>query len=726
MLYGITLIKRVKIIIKKLSGKMKNSKKDFTRFTKRNVHKRRTKEVAKAALMLALEECGTDVSGVKLRDRVDLGRGGRKSSSPHKDEIAVNGIFSSSKSGFGFVSVEGAERDIFIPQDKTHGAIDGDYVEIIYHSYKNYLGEEKTEGRVVRIVEIGRRTIIGTVSEEWARHGRRTMRYLVLMPDDSRVMLRPVISDASGARVGDKVEAYLLRDGSSHPECRVERVFGDTESKEANYAAILAESGIETDFTDTELYEAECAAAEPISDEGRVRRDEIIFTIDGEGAKDLDDAISLRKLAGGKWRLGVHIADVSHYVKERTSLDRCATSRGTSVYFTDKVVPMLPEALSNGACSLNAGEDKYALSAIIDLDSRGEIIDTKIERSIIRSRVRGVYSEVNSIFDGTSTPDIKKKYKEIIPTLTKMRELYLILREKSDIRGYVNFDEREAEVILGEDGRVLDIIRRERGDSERMIEHFMLTANEAVATLLTKCEIPCVYRIHEAPPAEKMSEFLTFASNLGLNISGIDSEKVSPKALASLLAMAEERGISAPVSYSMLRSMSKAKYSEIRGAHFGLGLSTYCHFTSPIRRLSDLATHRIINRVLIDGKRAESYASYARRSAAAATEGELRAISAERRIENLYKVIYMSDHIGEVYDATVSSVTSFGMFCELDNTCEGLVPISELYGEFFFDEKNISLVSANKIYRLADRVRVRVEEADIIRGKLRFSIEDEE
>ena len=705
---------------------MKNTKKDFGRFTKRNVHKRRGKDAAKNALLRALEECGTDTAGVKLRDSVDLGRGGRRSHTPRRDETCAEGIFSSSSSGFGFVSIEGAERDIFIPADRTLGAIDGDFVEIIYHSYKNYLGEEKTEGRVVRIAAIGRRSVIGTISEEWARHGRRTMRYLVLIPDDSHIMLRPTVTDALGAKLGDKVEAVILRDGSNHPVCRVERVFGASESKEANYAAILAEAGITTDFTKAELDEAERAAAEPISDEGRVRRDgEIIFTIDGEGAKDLDDAISLRRLSGGGWRLGVHIADVSHYVKERTALDRCAMSRGTSVYFTDKVVPMLPEALSNGACSLNAGEDKYALSAIVDLDGNGEIIRTRLEKSIIRSRVRGVYSEVNAIFNGTADADIKKKYKEVIPTLLKMRELYLILRDKSDKRGYVNFDEREAEILLGSDGLVSDIVRRERGDGERMIEHFMLTANEAVATLLFESQIPCVYRIHEPPPEEKLSEFLTFASNLGLNITALNKEKPSPLALSGLLCEAEERGVGAPVSYSMLRAMSKAKYSEQRQSHFGLGLSTYCHFTSPIRRLSDLATHRIITRVLLEGKRREMYASYAKRAAAAATEGELRAISAERRIENLYKVLYMSEHIGESFDTTVSSVRPFGIFCELDNTCEGLVPVSSLAGEYFYDEKNIALRSRYHTYRLADRVRVRVEEADIIRGKLRFSIEDE-
>ncbi len=706
---------------------MKSSKKDFNKFTKRNVHKRRSKDAARRELLRAVRESGTDVSHAKIRDSLDRGRGGRQGTKPRRDEIITRGIFSSSKSGFGFVSPEEGERDIFIPEDRTLGAVDGDFVEAVYHRYQSRFGEEKTEGRVTKILEFGRKSIIGTVSEEWARHGRRTYRYLVLIPDDGRIMLRPGISDAAGARPGDKVEAMILRDGSSHPECRVERIFGESESKDANYQAILADCGIVTDFTPDELSEAKSLAAEPLSDEGRVRRDgEIIFTIDGAGAKDLDDAVSLRKLPGGGWRLGVHIADVSHYVRERTALDRCAMARGNSVYFTDKVVPMLPEALSNGACSLNAGEDKYALSAIVDLDAVGEIKGVKLEPSIIRSRVRGVYSEVNELLSGNADAEIKKKYKEVEPSLKRMAELYSVLLDKSKRRGYVDFDAAEAEIILNEAGEPVDIVRRERGLSERIIEHFMLTANEAVATYLFDNELPCVYRIHEAPPPDKFGEFLTYIYNLGLDGRVVDRENPDALGLSRLLSEAHDKGLAAPVSYSMLRAMSKAKYSDVRQGHFGLGLSTYCHFTSPIRRLSDLATHRIIKKTLFEGKRAQSYKGYARRAAAAATEGELRAIAAERRIENLYKVIYMSEHIGERFAAVVSSVTQYGLFCELANTCEGLVPISEMPGMFIFDEKNITLRSSDKIYHLADRVDIIVEEADIIRGKLRFSLAEEE
>ena len=698
-------------------------KKDFAKFTKRNTHKRKSKEQAKKELMKALNAIGVEYGGAKIRD-VDMSS---SRMSEGRRSITARGIYSGSKSSFGFVSLEGESRDIFIPGGNTHGAIDGDYVEVVYHKYRNYDGEEKTEGRITSIVEVGRRTVIGTLTEDMRRHGRRYFRVFFLTPDDPKITTRFYVRDLGGARIGEKVEALILRDGSLEPGCDIIRVFGRPEDRMANYEAILAESEIITEFTPEELAMAEKVAEEPISLEGRDDlRSEVIFTIDGEGAKDLDDAVSLRRLPGGGWRLGVHIADVSHYVVERTALDRCVMQRGTSVYFTDKVIPMLPPSLSNGACSLNGGEDKYAISAFISLDGEGNITDLKLRPTVINSRVRGVYSEVNRLLSGEGDGELKKKYKSVLPTLERMAELYYVLLEKSKRRGAIDFDADEAVVILNGEGSPVAVERRERGLSERIIEQFMLTANEAVASYLTRMSIPCVYRIHEAPPPEHFSDFLSYLESLDFDVRELSKHEPTPKDLAHILDLAEQKGLSAPVSYTMLRSMAKAKYSEVGGGHFGLGIQDYCHFTSPIRRLSDLATHRIIRRVLFEGKRAESYASYAKRAAAAATEGELRAVGAERRIEDLYKVVYMADHVGEVYPATVGSITSFGMFCSLDNTCEGLVPISELPGVFTFDERNLTLRSRYKTYRIADRILVRLEEANIIRGKLRFSVVSQE
>lgn len=700
---------------------MKN-KRNLAKITKRNTHKRRSKEAARRELLKAINEVGISAEGVKIGFSNDRGPRGTYYGDRSED-ILTRGVYSGSKVGYGFVRTEESDRDIFIPADKTRGAVDGDLVEIIYHNYINREGEGKTEGRVTKILEAARKTIIGSLSEEIIRHGRRAFRRYCVKPDDPHISLTPYITDRGGAEVGDKVEVLIRRDGTREPYGDILRIFGADDSREANYSAILAECSIPTEFSDEELSLAERLAAEPISTEGRADlRREIIFTIDGEGAKDLDDAISLRLLPGGGFRLGVHIADVSHYVAERTALDRCAMSRGTSVYFTDKVVPMLPPALSNGACSLNSGEDKYTLSAIIDIDGEGNILKTELKKSIINSRVRGVYSEVNAILSGEATAEIKKKYSSVKPTLEKMRKLYEILLKKSSDRGAIDFDADEAVILIGEDGAPSDIIRRERGVSERIIEQFMLTANEAVATYLTNRGIPCVYRVHETPPPEGYAGFIDYLESLGFDVRKLRKTEPTPKILSEILEIAEEKGLSDAVSYTMLRAMAKAKYSEVRQPHFGLGIENYCHFTSPIRRLSDLATHRIINRVVFEGKRAENYSSYARRAAAAATEGELRALSAERRIEDLYKTIYMSEHIGEEFDATISSITGFGMFVTLENTCEGLIPISELVGVYTFDERNLTLRSRYKTYHIAERISVRLEEANISRGKLRFSV----
>ncbi len=698
--------------------KKKSVKRNFDKFSKRSAHKRRSRDTELRELEGLASASGVSTTGAKYRS---VNAGAKRGT-----DREATGIFSSTKSGFGFVRLDEG-FDVFIPAGLCERALDGDTVEIEYSIYKNRFGEEKTEGRVKKIVEYGRKTLIGTLTEEPHLFGRRRRGYVLeLIPDDGKIGIRPRVEAVGDARPGDKVEVRLKR-GPYATTCDVIRSFGDAESFGANYEAHLAEHGIEREFSPAALEEASRAAGEKITAEGRTdRREQVIFTIDGEGAKDLDDAISLRKLASGVFQLGVHIADVSHYVRERTALDRAAMSRGTSVYFTDKVVPMLPEAISNGICSLNAEEDKYTLSAVINISGDGELISVRLEPSVIRSRVRGVYSEVNGIFEGTASPQIKKKYKAVLPMLHKMRELYEILKARSRARGALELDLPEATVELGALGEPVDIVRRERGVAEMMIEEFMLAANEAVARLLSEKGIPCVYRIHEPPPEEKLAEFLTYAKNLGLDITGLSSRGVSPADFSRLLREAEEKGIFAPVSYTMLRSMSKARYSEERHAHFGLGRAYYCHFTSPIRRLSDLATHRIIHRVLLEGKRPEQYASYARRAAVAATEAELRAVGAERDIENMYKALYMSRFVGERFDATVNSVTSFGLFCELENTCEGLVPISEMPGDFVFDEKNLALRSHGVTYRLADRLTVVLEETDVMRGKLRFSIAEGE
>ena len=694
---------------------MKNTNKSFKKFSSRSS----LKQKRKAALIRAVEETGVGARGVKIKFTEEP-----YSRAQHSRDITAEGVFRESRSGYGFVSVEGVERDIFIPESSVGNALGGDTVSIKYHTFFSSLGEEKTEGRIIEILEYGKKTVIGTVDNDVVRIGRRRVNRLFLDVDDAMIKRRIYIREDGGAMPGDKVMARLVRGGiySYEIEADVTANFGAADTKDANYLSILEECEISVDFTAEQLRQADEAASEEISPEGRVIRDEIIFTIDSESAKDLDDAISLKINTDSTYTLGVHIADVSHYVKEKTALDRLVMARGTSVYFTDKVVPMLPESLSNGACSLNPGEKKYALSAIITLDKDGKILGCDIERSVIVSKIKGIYSEINAIWNGTADERIKEKYRDLTESLDNMRALYKILDKKARTRGYVELESPEAEIILDTDGNVYDIVRRERGDAEKMIEQFMLTANEAVATLLFEEEIPCVYRVHEAPPADKFSEFLTYASNLGLKAYKINAEDCDSRELAALISEASEMGIGEAVSYACLRSMSKAAYSDIKRRHFGLGIESYCHFTSPIRRLSDLATHRIINKVILDGKPKEKFKSYAKRAAAAATDAELRAQNAERRIENLYKVLYMQEKIGEIFEASVSSVASFGIFASLENTCEGLIPMSTLEGSFVFDEKNLTVRDNKTFFRVGDRISVRLEEADMSSGKLRFSL----
>ena len=708
-----------------MKAKKSVTKRNLGKFSKVNTHKRRGKEKARQELIRALESTKVSFDGCVIKDVRDGER--RHAAGPRINEKRVIGVFCGSSSGFGFVTPEAESlgRDIFIPEGRSLGAISGDYVECVYRSYRSYLGEDKTEGRVTKIISYGRETVTGTLVLEpsYMRGRHRVAQRYYLIPDDAKLGIRPTVTDTAGAVPGDKVAVRLNRGtGTGYsPLCDVISVFGDALSRGANYEAILHESEVPTEFSEDELAAAELAASMPLSDEGRVRYSDVVFTIDGEGAKDLDDAVSLRRVRGG-WRLGVHIADVSAYVTEKSVLDRCVMKRGTSIYFTDKVIPMLPPAISNGACSLHPGGDKYALSAIVNLDSDGAIKNLRLEPSIINSRVRGVYSEVNRIFNGDRDKELIDKYQEVIPSLMRMRELYLLLKKRSDNRGALELLIPEAEILLDVNGEPIDIVKRSRGVAERMIEQFMLVANEAVATFLNSEQIPAIYRVHDRPAEDKMRDFITFAHNLGFDTEYISLDKCEPRDFSRLLAEAEDRGVLAQVSYTMLRSMAKAEYSEIAREHFGLAIHRYCHFTSPIRRLSDLATHRVIHRVLLEGKRRESYASYARRAARAATETELRAIAVERRIENLYKTVYMSKYIGEEFDATVSSVTTFGIFAELDNTCEGLIPMSMLPGMFVFDEKNMCIRSGNMFFRVGDRIRIRHEESDIPRGKLRFSL----
>ena len=656
---------------------------------------------------------------------------------PHKSDetVRIEGIFSSSERGFGFVTADEKYKlteDIFIPARFCKGALSGDKVAI---SVKKRALKKDTdssfhaEGEVVEILERGIKEFCGTLIIDTRLIGRRFSPYRAI-PDNPRLSIEVEIDDIKEVKLGNKVLVRLLDYGTDRrpPRGEIIKDLGQTLSLGANYESILAEQGIRTEFPIEARRCAEEAAKEEITANGRNDlRDMIIFTIDGADAKDLDDAISLEKTDSG-YVLGVHIADVSHYVRYGTPTDKEAFARGTSVYFIDKVVPMLPECLSNGVCSLNADTDKYTLSAFVTLDKNGKITNCHIENAIIRSKVRGVYSEVNDLFLNKSKSKFYKKYKQVYKTLGEMYSLFKILEKNAKQRGVLELESAEAKFILGENGEPLDIVKRERGDAEKMIEQFMLTANEAVARYMCARGLPSVFRVHDEPSEEKLSAYRSFIQNAGLSAMPLREKKLSVGAFAPILEEAAEHGIENVVSRLTLRAQMKAKYSETRNDHFGLALSYYCHFTSPIRRYPDLSVHRILKYAMENGEESvrnlQRYTKFAAESAAASSENELKALTAERDIEDLYKVIFMEKEVGNEFDAVISSVTSFGLFCELENTCEGLIPIESLGEGFFYSESTQTLSRGKVQFRLGQPLRIRIVEANVLRRRIYMEIAD--
>ena len=668
-------------------------------------------------------------------------------------DFTVEGTFSYSGRGFGFCvpDADYGIDDVFISPRETKGAMTGDRVTVSVHE-RFSRGEKKYEGEVISVERMAS-SMIGTL------HVGRGYAYVI--PDGKRynVIAYVPIEDVEllGAKENYRVEivpsgepyftrsrSITVRGGDRNMPYfdtmgRISTVFGNALERGANYSAILYSSGIRTQFPDSVLLDAEKAASEKLTADGRHDlRDRIIFTIDGAGAKDLDDAISLEKYEDG-YVLGVHIADVSHYVREGSPTAAEALLRGTSVYFIDKVVPMLPEVLSNGACSLNAGEDKYALSAEITLDKSGNRKSTRIFKSIIKSTVRGVYSEVIDIFERGADSEFAEKYVPVLPMLSNMRELYEMLRRISEERGSIELEDSEALIIVNESGDPVDIVRRERGDAERLIEQFMLQANMGVAEVMKSRALPCLYRVHDMPDSDKIKSFAVFVHNLGIDTRGITADsaddltagELSDK-LRAILADADERGIFGIVSSVLLRSMMKAKYSAACSLHFGLGAPTYCHFTSPIRRYPDLFVHTVITAALrktglteLDSASSVSagdvpdLASVAFSRGESSSECELRALSAERDIEDLYMALYMRDKIGCDFSATVCSVIRSGMFVQCDNLVEGFVPATCFDGAKI-NEELMTMFAGGKLYTLGTKLTVRLVDVELSTGKITF------
>lgn len=617
---------------------------------------------------------------------------------------------------FGFARPDGGGDDIFIHGSALQGALVGDKI-IVGDIRKDDRGPS---GRVRRIVEHKPAQTTGTVSI--------TDEGIEFIPDNAiRYNLRMREHDLNGAKNGDKVMASLEQDyRGDWAYASVKKVFGSGRMARVCADAIVEQYGIPHVFPQEVLDEAERVGNEPISDEEYAKRldlrGEPIFTIDSKDAKDLDDAISVKRTDFG-YTLGVHIADVSHYVKEGSAIDEEAINRGTSVYFADRVIPMLPEVLSNGACSLNAGTDKLAFSALIELDKEGHITKYDFKKTIINSKVRGVYSEVNEILDGTASEEILNKYAPVMESLMSAKELADILKANSAARGTMELDSGESKFILDENGICIDIMPRVSGEAEQLIEQMMVTANIAAAKFSLDHKLPFLYRVHGTPDPKRVEELVTLLQLVGVPCKEIVKPNPETQDFAAILDRVRGLPCETLVSQRLLRTMEKARYSTEETGHFGLALSDYSHYTSPIRRYPDTSIHRVLS-AFVEGMPAEEvrrrYAQFCETSATESSRNEIRALIAERDAEDCYMAEYMSQHIGEHFEGTVSGVTMRGVFVRLENSVEGFVSLDAFEGEDFVYDGLITQRSPKRELTIGTPLPIIVASAYVATGKVDF------
>ncbi|WP_439098732.1 ribonuclease R [Bacillus weihaiensis] len=612
--------------------------------------------------------------------------------------------------GFAFVDPEDPELDdVFIPPTELKTAMHGDVV-LVRVSPKGT--GSRQEGTIIRILERGVKEVVGTYTE--------SKNFGFVIPDDKKIANDIFIpKNASGGAVeGHKVVVKLTTypKGRMSAEGEVVDILGHKNDPGVDILSVIHKHGLPGPFP-VEALEQANDVPETINEEDlkdrRDLRNETIVTIDGADAKDLDDAVTVTKLDNGNYKLGVHIADVSHYVTENSPIDREAVDRGTSVYLVDRVIPMIPHRLSNGICSLNPKVDRLTLSCEMEVDSEGQVVNHEIFQSVIKTTERMTYTDVNKILEEKDEA-LRQKYEKLVPMFEEMGELASVLRTKRMNRGAIDFDFKEAKVLVDAKGQPTDVVLRERSVAERLIEEFMLLANETVAEHFHWMNVPFIYRIHEEPNAEKLQRFLEFITNFGYTVKGAANE-IHPRALQNIIEEVAGKPEETVISTVMLRSMKQAKYDPESLGHFGLSTEFYTHFTSPIRRYPDLIVHRLIRTYLIEGKVDEqtrsSWAESLPVIAEHASNMERRAVEAERETDELKKAEYMLDKIGEEYDGMISSVTNFGMFVELPNTIEGLIHVSYLTDDYYrYDERHYAMIGerTGNVYRIGDEITVRV------------------
>lgn len=639
---------------------------------------------------------------------------------PERMNLVV-GRVQGNERGYGFVIPDDEDmKDIFVPADSMNGGMHND--RVVARVNRKSLGDKRSEGEIIRIIYRANRTVVGSFED--SRH------FGFVVPDDNKISGDIFIpkDEFNGAKPGQKVVAEIVKwpEQRRNAEGRVVEIIGNKDEPGADILSIIKAYNLKEEFPEDVVKQAESISETVTEEMSKGRRDLRglrMVTIDGEDAKDLDDAVSVERLPDGNYRLGVHIADVSHYVTEGSPLDKEAIKRGTSVYLVDRVIPMLPRKLSNGICSLNPRVDRLAFTVMMDIDASGKVVNHEVFDSVINIDERMTYTNVYKILV-EKNEELSKRYEYLLEDFNMMEELSMILRRKRTQRGAIDFDFEEAKIILDEKGKPIAVKRYEITVANKIIEEFMLICNETVAEHFYWANCPFVYRVHEDPDTEKIENLGEFVRTLGYHLKGIN--KIHPKALQGLLEQVKGKKEERIISTVMLRSLAKARYSHQNLGHFGLAAKYYCHFTSPIRRYPDLIIHRLMKEYLkgkMQGAREEQLTDRLPEIAKQCSERERAADEAERETEDLKKVEYMKEHVGEVFEGIVSGVTSFGMFIELENTIEGLIRLSSMEDDYYvFDDKQYHILGerTRKVYRIGDTVVIKLAKADTASRKLDF------
>ena len=648
--------------------------------------------------------------------------------SKNKKKQRLTGKFCANEKGFGFISIDEEKEDIFVPSKSVNGALDGDTVQFIV--YKQKEGDKKAEARIVKIVKREKETVVGTF--------QKSKNFGFVVPDDKSFNTDIFIpkKKCREAKNDDKVLVYITKYPSKgkNAEGEIMEILGNMNEAGVDLLSVVKEFGLNNEFPTEVLNYVETIPQKIEEKDIKNRRDfrkDRVFTIDGEDAKDLDDAIHVEKLENGNYKLDVHIADVSNYVKEDSVLDKEAVLRGTSVYMFDRVIPMLPFELSNGICSLNAGENRFALSCLMEIDEKGRVVSSDVCKSVIKVTERMTYTDVNKIINNEDEK-VLKRYEPYIQDFKLMEELARILKDRRVTNGYLNLEIPESKIVLDKDGKCIDVHKYETTFANEIIEQFMLTANETIAEKFYWLEAPFIYRVHEEPDYDKIQETNKFLFNIGYKIKA-SKDNIKPKAFSEVLDKIKGTEYEKVISTLILRALKVARYESENKGHFGIASSYYCHFTSPIRRYPDLFIHRVISEYIKDDynvpeEKLQDFTAKANKYAETSSDCEKVATKAEREAEDIKKAEFMESKIGEEFDGIISSVTSFGMFVELENTVEGLIRFENMGGEYFnYDETFKKLIGENskKVYKIGDKVHIRVIEANKELRKVAFELVEE-